>query len=195
MEELALEQEWLSLQIRLDALKSQAERNRLGQFATPTSLAHDILRFGVALLSEKKSIRFLDPAIGTGSFFLALLYTVPGSRIDAAKGFELDPHYGEPAREFWRDTLLDLELVDFTQADPPRKEADRFNLLICNPPYVRHHHIVNGEKIRLQGVTKAACGVRIAGLAGLYCYFLGLSHAWLQKGGAAGWLIPSKEIA
>ncbi|MGE0825615.1 MAG: SAM-dependent DNA methyltransferase [Candidatus Binatia bacterium] len=192
MEELALEQERLSLQIRLDALKSQAERNRLGQFATPTSLAHDILRFGVALLDEKKSIRFLDPAIGTGSFFSALLHTVPGRRVDTAKGFELDTHYGGPAREFWRDTLLDLELVDFTQAEPPRKEADRFNLLICNPPYVRHHHIVNGEKIRLQGATKAACGVRITGLAGLYCYFLGLSHAWMQRGGVAGWLMPSE---
>ena len=72
------------------------------------------------------------------------------------------------------------------------KESDRFNLLICNPPYVRHHHLVNGEKTRLQDVTKAACGVRIAGLAGLYCYFLGLSHSWMQRGGIAGWLMPSE---
>lgn len=192
IEELAQEQERVSLQIRLDTLKSQAERNRLGQFATPTSLARDIMRFGVALLGEKKSIRFLDPALGTGSFFSALLNTVPESCIDAAKGFELDTHYGEPAREFWRDTCLDLELLDFTQVVPPRKESDRFNLLICNPPYVRHHHLVNGEKTRLQDVTKAACGVRIAGLAGLYCYFLGLSHSWMQQGGIAGWLMPSE---
>ncbi|MGH9427666.1 MAG: Eco57I restriction-modification methylase domain-containing protein, partial [Terriglobia bacterium] len=192
MEELTLEQERLSLQTRLDALKSQAERNRLGQFATPTPLAQDIVRFGVALLGEKQSLRFLDPAIGTGSFFSALLHTVSGSRVDAAKGFELDVHYGGPAREFWHDTLLDLELADFTQVEPPREEADRFNLLICNPPYVRHHHLKNGEKTRLQEVTKAACGVRIGGLAGLYCYFLGLSHAWMRQGGVAGWLIPSE---
>jgi hypothetical protein len=189
---LAREQERLSLQTRLDAAKSQAERNRLGQFATPTSLASDILRFGVALLGEKKSIRFLDPALGTGSFFSALLNTIPGSHIEAAKGFELDTHYGEPARELWRDTRLDLDLLDFTQAAPPREEADRFNLVICNPPYVRHHHLENGEKTRLQEMTKAACGVHIAGLAGLYCYFLGLSHSWMQPGGIAGWLMPSE---
>jgi len=34
--------------------------------------------------------------------------------------------------------------------------------------------------------------VRITGLAGLYCYFLGLSHVWMQSGGIAGWLIPSE---
>ena len=111
MEEQALEQERLSLQIRLDALKSQAERNRLGQFATPTLLARDLLRFGVTLLGEKKSIRFLDPAFGTGSFFSALLNTVPRSHIEVAKGFELDTHYGGPAREFWRDTLLVFALL------------------------------------------------------------------------------------
>ena len=192
MRQLPQEQERLSLQTRLDAMKSQAERNRLGQFATPTSLARDILQFGMALLGEEKRIRFLDPAIGTGSFFSALLHTVPESRIDAAKGFELDAHYGEPSRDFWRGTTLNLEIADFTQIKPPREEAHRFNLLICNPPYVRHHHIVNGQKSRLHDATKAACGVNISGLAGLYCYFLGLSHVWMQKGGIAGWLIPSE---
>src|SRR3972149_1430647 len=192
MRQLPQEQERLNLQTRLDAVKSQAERNRLGQFATPTSLARDILQFGIALLGEEKRIRFLDPAIGTGSFFSALLHTASESRIDAAKGFELDAHYGEPSRDFWRGTTLNLEIADFTQMKPPREEAHRSNLLICNPPYVRHHHIVNAEKSRLHDATKAACGVNISGLAGLYCYFLGLSNLWMQKGGIAGWLIPSE---
>ncbi|MFQ5729251.1 MAG: Eco57I restriction-modification methylase domain-containing protein, partial [Waddliaceae bacterium] len=176
----------------MDAEKTQAERNQQGQFATPSALAQDILRFGVALLGNKRPIRFLDPAIGTGSFFSSLLHTVSTDRIEGAQGYELDAHYWKPASELWRETMLDLELGDFTRAVSPTSEADRFNLLICNPPYVRHHHIVNGEKTRLQGATEAACGVRIAGLAGLYCYFLGLSHTWMQSGGVAGWLIPSE---
>jgi hypothetical protein len=48
------------------------------------------------------------------------------------------------------------------------------------------------EKARLLAATTAACGVQMAGLAGLYCYFLGLSHAWLADDGIAGWLIPSE---
>jgi adenine-specific DNA-methyltransferase len=192
MEKLAREQNRLFLQARLDAGKSQADRNRLGQFATPTALARDVLRFGVALLGEDRPIRFFDPAIGTGSFFSALLDTVPENRIERAKGYELDAHYGGPARKLWGGTPLDIEVGDFTRAKAPAGEADRFNLIICNPPYVRHHHIANGEKTRLQAATKAVCEVRIAGLAGLYCYFIGLSHAWMQRGGVAGWLIPSE---
>jgi predicted RNA methylase len=185
------EKERLSIQSRLDAGKTQAERNRLGQFATPTTLARDILKFGTALLGSR-AIRFLDPAIGTGSFFSALLNTVPEERIEIAKGYEIDIHYGAPAREFWRGTMLDLAIEDFTMAAPPAAEEERFNLLICNPPYVRHHHIVNGQKTRLQDAVEAACGFRLSGLAGLYCYFLGLSHAWMQGGAISGWLIPSE---
>ncbi len=192
MQDLDREQERLRLQSRLDAQKTQSERNRLGQFATPTSLARDILQFGVTLLGEEHSIRFFDPAIGTGSFFSALLHTVSTERIEAVTGYELDAHYGAPARCLWRGTALKLVMNDFTKAVPPASEAERFNLLICNPPYVRHHHIVNGEKTRLQDATQSACGFRIAGLAGLYCYFLGLSHAWMQQGAIAGWLVPSE---
>lgn len=192
MKESTQERARVSLQAHLDAKKTQPERNRLGQFATPTALASDILRFGLGLLGEDVPIRFLDPAIGTGSFFSALVAAVPADRIEMAKGYEVDALYTEPARELWRGTSLDIVLGDFTRAVPPPDHANRFNLLICNPPYVRHHHIGNGEKSRLQESTKTACGVRISGLAGLYCYFLGLSHAWLRQGGVAGWLIPSE---
>ena len=73
-----------------------------------------------------------------------------------------------------------------------RSRTPRFNLIICNPPYVRHHHLGNGDKSRLQIHTLQASGMKISGLAGLYCYFLGLSHAWMTDGGVAGWLIPSE---
>ena len=32
----------------------------------------------------------------------------------------------------------------------------------------------------------------MSGLAGLYCYFLLIAHAWLAENGLAAWLIPSK---
>jgi hypothetical protein len=181
----------LALQDDLDAKKEAAERNRMGQFATPTSLAVDILRYAKAQLGQSEKVRFIDPAIGTGAFYSALLNVFPKERIDAAVGYEIDPHYGVPAKELWGDTGLDLRREDFTRAEAPT-DAGKFDLLICNPPYVRHHHIINGEKQRLKLRTQAVCGVQIGGLAGLYCYFLGLSHAWLRHGGLAGWLIPSE---
>lgn len=185
---LTREHERLDLQAALDAGKSQAERNRLGQFATPSNLAEDILRYAVSLLPADTKVRFLDPAIGTGSFYSALLRVVPKNRIEEALGFELDPHYGIPAANLWRDTNLKLKLADFTHAEP----LPRANVLICNPPYVRHHHLHNGEKTRLQLRTHQASGMKISGLAGLYCHFIGMSHAWMADGGVSGWLIPSE---
>ncbi len=103
----------------------------------------------------------------------------------------MTPHYGRPAARLWDRTALDLRLEDFTLAVVPLDE-ERFNLLICNPPYVRHHHISSKEKGRLKALTLKACGIEVNGLAGLYCYFLGLSHQWMADGGLAGWLIPSE---
>jgi len=180
--------ERLALQARLDAAKTQVERNRLGQFATPDALAQDILDYAKALLPDNAPIRFLDPAIGTGAFYAALRNTYPASRIQTARGFEIDPHYGKPATALWREGGLDMRIADFTDQTP---EAV-FNLLICNPPYVRHHHLNSEQKARLQQTSLAASGIHLNGLSGLYCHFLAQSHAWMSEGGIAGWLIPSE---
>ncbi|MDE3073849.1 MAG: Eco57I restriction-modification methylase domain-containing protein [Chloroflexota bacterium] len=183
-----LENERVALQAELDRQKTQAERNRLGQFATPTGLAEDVLRFAASLLPPGEMVHFLDPAIGTGAFYSALCKTFPRQRISEAVGYEIDRHYGEPAARLWRNAGLSVRLADFTRAKP----EPRFNLIICNPPYVRHHHLENGEKGQLQLRTLRASGVKLSGLAGLYCYFIGLSHAWMREGGIAGWLVPSE---
>lgn len=173
-------------------MRTLQERNHLGQFATPTLLASDMLACARRLMPEREPVRFLDPAVGTGSFYSALLRTFPTGRITAAAGFEIDAHYGEPARMLWRGHPLDLGIIDFTALNPPGSEKDRFNLVICNPPYVRHHHLDTATKARLLAATNAIAGVRMAGLAGLYCHFLGLAHGWLADDGIAGWLIPSE---
>lgn len=179
-EAVQLEKRRLRLQARLDADKGQAERNRLDQFATPTGLALDVLRYAKEHLGERKTVRFIDPAIGTGSFYSALLRVFPKNRVKRAVGYEIDPHYAPAAVELWRETGLDLRFEDFTLAESPG-ESEKFNLLSCNPPYVRRPHIIKVEKQRLQTRTHEACGVKMSGLAGLYCYFLGLCHAWSTK--------------
>ena len=182
----------LRLQGQLDAAKTQDERNRLGQFATPTALATDILTCTRNMLPENAAIRFLDPAFGTGSFYSALTRVFPPGRVAQATGFEIDPHYGRQAQQLWQASPLKLELTDFTRAMAPASVQDKFNLLICNPPYVRHHHIPVDEKSRLLALARQATGIQLNGLAGLYCYFMLLCHPWIAEGGLAGWLVPSE---
>src|ERR1700722_15697591 len=110
-----LEKRRLELQTKLDAEKTSLERNKLGQFATPTTLALDILTHARKLLPSEEPIRFLDPAIGTGAFYSALLSTFPRGRVKTATGIEIDPHYGVPARALWANTPLNIELGDFAE--------------------------------------------------------------------------------
>lgn len=179
------------MQTDLDGRKTQKERNVLGQFPTPSSLADDILvRAKTFLQPDSDKVRFLDPAFGTGSFYSALKKNFPATRIDAAVGFEIDEHYGGTALKLWAGTDLDCRLADFTEQTAPPDDR-KYNLIICNPPYVRHHHI-NGPKRRLQAKALDSAGMKLSGLAGLYCYFMALAHRWMKDNGIAGWLVPSE---
>ena len=182
----------LALQRHLDDAKTQEERNKLGQFATPPALARDIIVYSSNLLSPQARITFLDPAIGTGAFYSAFREIIGENRIARAAGYEVDSHYGLPARKLWRGTALKIVLDDFTKAEPPTKKEERFNLIVCNPPYVRHHHLCTADKVYLRDAAKRYCGIEINGLVGFYCYFLCLSHRWMTDCGLGVWLIPSE---
>ena len=187
----AIEARRLALQRTQDEGRSRAERNRLGQFATPGPLAGELLRYAHQLIGSGP-VRFLDPAIGTGSFYSALLHEWPAASIAAATGFEIDPHYARPCNALWQGMRLQLRAEDFTAALPPSAEAERYDLVICNPPYVRHHHLGRSAKTRLQRRSMQATGLHLSGQAGLYAHFVLLTHAWMSRGALAGWLIPSE---
>lgn len=183
-----IEERRLEEQARLDALKTASARNKLGQFATPPELALSIASYVRSLTDKDPALRFLDPAVGTGSFFSALFQTMP-QKIAAATGIEIDPFFAATAKELWAANGLDVLQGDFTRQPLPSR---RFNLILTNPPYVRHHHLTAEEKDRLKECLAHSLYMPISGLAGLYCYFLLLAHDWMEENGLAVWLIPSE---
>ena len=185
----------LEIQRQLNLKKTRAERNRSGQFATPAVLAMDILHYAKSLLTQEDDISFLDPAIGTGAFVYALYRSFSQKQITKAVGYEIDPLYANAAYNLWKDTSLQINVTDFTKAEPPNKNKDKYNLLVCNPPYVRHHHLSKEEKQRLQKTTEEASGIRVSEQSGLYCHFLWISHKWLADDGLAAWLIPGEFMS
>jgi adenine-specific DNA-methyltransferase len=188
---LANERDRLVLQVELDQQKTSSERNKLGQFATPLELSMAITRYALSLFPAEKPIYFADPAIGTGSFFSALLQLCPKERVQSATGIEIDPRFVDAARTLWTGTGLRVIPGDFTDPRTVSKSG-RPNLILTNPPYVRHHHINRERKARLQLLTYQKTGYMVSGLSGLYVYFFLLATDWLADDGIAAWLIPSE---
>lgn len=191
--ENAIELRRQAIQATLDSSKSAAERNRLGQFATPYALAVEIARYVKSVAGNRlRAIRFADPAIGTGSFYSAALEVFGSGRIECAVGVELDPAFCDAARDLWASFGLEVVQGDFTHIVTSSICPVAPNLILTNPPYVRHHHLDRDEKERLQLLVYRMAGVKVNGLAGLYVYFMLLATAWMQDGGYAAWLVPSE---
>lgn len=182
-----------AIQEVLDARKSPAERNRLGQFATPNALAIEIARYVRSIAGGRlRAVHFADPSVGTGSFYSAALAVFGPEQIEKAVGVELDPGFCDAARDLWAEAGLDVVRGDFTRIVASSSRPVAPNLILANPPYVRHHHLDREDKERLQALTYRMTGVEVNGLAGLYVYFFLLATAWMEEGGYAAWLIPSE---
>lgn len=182
-----------TMQRDIDSLKSPDERNRLGQFATPYPLALEIAFYIKSILNpDQLPPRFADPSIGSGSFYSAASAVFGHDGLKNAVGIELDPVFADAAKSLWSVSGLQVIQGDFThvitQGDCPPAPS----LVLANPPYVRHHHIDQTEKLRLQSLVSQRTGIKVSGLSGLYVYFLMLATPWMEKGGTAAWLIPSE---
>ncbi|MCM1232520.1 MAG: Eco57I restriction-modification methylase domain-containing protein [Ruminococcus flavefaciens] len=179
----------LQLQTAIDNSKSIEYRRRLGQFSTPYELAQEIISYGLTLQNEKE-ISFLEPAIGTGVFYSALLSECDKQfrKLKSATGIELDADFYSAAYELWGDTGIKLINGDFTETE----SFERIDFLVSNPPYVRHHYIRQEQKTKLASITRNETGLSFSKLAGLYCYFILCAHKWLAPNAICGWLIPSE---
>lgn len=184
----SLEESRSLMQEEIDSEKDIEERRKYGQFSTPFTLAQEIITYSLNLLSENK-ISFLEPCIGSGAFYSALLSTINSDHcIQTATGVEIDPTYYDCAVKLWNDSGIELIKGDFTRIAPKQK----YNLIIANPPYVRHHYLTQAEKSYLLEREKEETGIGLSGLAGLYCHFILFAHKWLAPGAICGWLIPSE---
>ena len=186
---VALEAERLALQARLDGEKTALARNQRGQVATPPALAEAVTALGLAALGPRAGgWRALDPAAGTGAFVSALLRAVGPGALSELCAVELDAHYGAPAAALWASQPVAYVHGDFF--DQPAE--GRFDLLLSNPPYVRHHHLQAEQKRRLVARSSALAGAKVSARAGLYVHFMLAALGQLRAGGVAVWLVPSE---
>lgn len=175
------------LQSVLDASKTLQERNKMGQFSTPYPLARQICEY-ITNYTGNSIESFLEPSIGTGVFYSALSDI---ATIHQAVGYEIDNYYFKPTKDLWNNHKINIINQDFLEAYP----EEEFSLIIANPPYSRHHHILPETKVELSEKVKRLYNFKISGLAGLHIYFIILSTQWLKEGGYSCWLIPTEFLS
>lgn len=155
---------------------------------TPPELAQSIVHCALSYFDNTQDINFGDPAVGTGAFFAALIKEVRPSEISSAIGIDINPQQVKAARWRWEGKGMTVLLGDYLHMEnlAPR------NLVLANPPYLRHQEISSVYKSELRQRASVQMGMRISGLSGQYVYFLLLAHQWMTRDAIAAWLIPSE---
>ena len=177
-------------QSRIDATKPLEARRSLGQFATPPDLARAIVRETTHFLVTAAPVEMLEPSAGTGAF-LSAFFAEASCHVSKILAVEFDPTFHEAQKRLWHGFPVESRMADFTSLQPDRA----VDLVVANPPYVRHHDIKACDKKRLQASVLAETGLHLSGLAGLYCHFLLLSVKWMKPGGVGVWLIPTEWMS
>jgi len=181
---------------------ARSRRRALGQVFTPRLVADFMARW----ICANRPGRILDPALGEGVFVDAIqAITLRGGwspRIDA---FEIDrtvlsrstdaSHLvnesavadRRPARLHGR-AALHTRVEDFLLAGIPA----RYDAIIANPPYVRHHDFDYSEAILRQ--FDALAGRRLSRATNLYGLFLVRIASLLAPGGRAAVITPAEWL-
>lgn len=155
---------------------------------TPPELARDIAEFAIRLVDPTSLIRFGDPAVGTGAFFAAVRRVVTNGRLRDAIGVDISPSQVAAARKRWEQRGMKVMPGDYLHMErlPGR------NLILANPPYLRHQRVPSKYKHELRERASLVLGRTVSARAGLYVYFILLSHKWMSPGAVAAWLIPAE---
>ena len=126
-------------QLDLEDSIPKDERNVNGQYATPFALAKEIVTGTFQLCPQATAI--LEPACGTGSFISAIRSLSNDVHI---VGYEKDSRFASVAQSIWNDKYTKIFNDDFLSALP--HEHSKYDLIITNPPYSRHHHLSDKAK-------------------------------------------------
>ncbi|MCK5369677.1 MAG: N-6 DNA methylase, partial [Cyclobacteriaceae bacterium] len=154
-------------------------RKNFAQFFTPYPIAQFMANW---ILGNPNCEMVLDPAFGLGIFTRALFESEPSIQV---KGFEIDVNLLEKAR-----TLLDSQNVTLFNQDYMYNDwNNKYDGIICNPPYLKFHDYDNKSALR---EIKKRLNLNLTGFTNLYTLFLLKSAHQLIEGGRAAYIVPSE---
>lgn len=174
-----------SIQAEYLARTSSAKRKQLGQYFTPKSIAEFMVRW---VLEKRRPKNFLDPATGLGIFpaVLAELYRQPIEVTACDIDQEIIPYA--------KRSLAHANcLIQFKNANYLELQEDKYDAIVCNPPYLKHHNVEN--KIQTARAIGGMTGLTLPNTLNAYCLFLLKSMNELAPGGRLAYIVPSEFLS
>jgi adenine-specific DNA methylase len=169
-----------------------SERRKIGAYYTPSSLSEILCDW--AIRSSKDQV--LEPSFGGCSFLesakkrLSLLgATDPNSLL---YGCDIDPAAFGHLYDRLGLTQLSGHFVlgDFLALGRDAFGQARFDAVVGNPPYVRHHEFSLEQRSSASRLRKAF-DARLSGTSNMWAYFVIAACGFLTDGGRAAWILPS----
>ncbi|MDP1992989.1 MAG: N-6 DNA methylase [Syntrophales bacterium] len=156
-----------------------SDARRHGIYYTPTHLAD----FLVKPLINGETISVFDPAYGEGSLLLAAENISSGNSVTrnlAFFGCDRAPVNGL-LQHLPSSNLMETDFFDYFS-------EGKFDVIVMNPPFVRHH-LIDREKIeKYQKTIEGICPIKWS--SDLWAYFLVKSCLHLNTGGKVGAILP-----
>ena len=160
-------------------VSSIAENRKNGIFYTPPLLAE----FLAKPLINKAKISVFDPAYGEGALLLAAeeIYKKRNQSNEICLfGCDISPINGL-LKHLPLSNLLELDFFNYPV-------ENTFDVILMNPPYVRHHLLGRDKIKKYQDQISSYCN--ITHNADLWVYFIVKSIAHLKQGGSLGAILP-----
>lgn len=160
-------------------------RRSLGQFFTPFKIACFMSDW--VLANPKETLNILDPASGFGVFERALKYRAPKRHLSFDL-WEIDQGISNSLREIIDQGSIIANIFNNDFLSSPWD--NKYDGIIANPPYYKHHHI--GDKNSLYSDICCKTIFRFSIQTNIYCWFLIKCINQLSSGGKLSFIVPSE---
>lgn len=167
-------------------------KRALGAYYTPLPAAQALTRWAI----RSRSDRILDPSFGGCAFFAASIDRLAelGSRdpFGQLSGVDIDPGAKSFLRKLpgyrARPGTFKIE-TDFLNVDPRRDSRWAVDVIVGNPPYIRHHALT-ASQVAIGQRSAASHGFTLSKSASYWSYFVLHSLAFVREGGRLAMVLP-----
>lgn len=164
------------------SLVPQIHRKRFGQFFTPKPIAKLMAEW----VTENNPSYVLDPAVGPGILVREVLNKTSNSC--EVECFDIDPIAIEAAKQVLSHEHCTFHTSDFLENE--EIEHTKFDAVVANPPYLRHHDFSYNYDIH--GQFSKSYNLKISKLSNIYLLFIIKAISSLKPQGRAAFIAPTE---